>query len=58
MLIRHFMFLLVLSIFAASTASAQPWEDIDPGNAGWSTARLEAARLHSKALGPTGVMIV
>ncbi|MCP2137518.1 hypothetical protein J2S28_004621 [Rhizobium sp. SLBN-94] len=45
MFIRRFAFLFFLGIFIAGTARAQTWEDIDPRTAGWSTERLEAARL-------------
>ncbi len=58
MFIRRFAFLLVLGVFVAGTVHAQAWEDIDPVAAGWSAERLEAARLQSKALRPTALMIV
>ncbi|MDH0912511.1 beta-lactamase family protein [Rhizobium pusense] len=58
MSIRRFALLLVLGILVAGTVHAQTWQDIDPISAGWSAERLEAARLHSKALGPTALMIV
>lgn len=58
MFIRRFAFLLVLGILVAGTAHAQTWEDIDPMAAGWSLERLEAARLQSKILRPTALMII
>ncbi|WHO24123.1 serine hydrolase [Agrobacterium tumefaciens] len=58
MFIRRFAFLFFLGIFIAGTARAQTWEDIDPRTAGWSTERLEAARLQSKSLKSTAVMII
>ena len=58
MFIRRFAFLLVLGILLAGTAHGQTWEDIDPIAAGWSAERLDAARLQSKTLRTTALMIV
>lgn len=58
MFIRRFAGLLVVCILVAGTAHAQTWEDIDPTAAGWSAGRLDAARLQSKTLRPTALMIV
>lgn len=58
MFIRRVAVLLVLGIFVAGAARAQTWEDIDPMAAGWSAERLDAARLQSKILRPTALMIV
>lgn len=58
MFIRRFAFLLVLGILVAGTAHSQAWKDIDPIAAGWSAERLDAARLQSKTLKPTALMII
>lgn len=58
MFIRRFALLLALGILVAGTSHAQTWEDIDPIAAGWSAERLDAARLQSKTLRPTALMIV
>ncbi len=58
MFIRRAALLLVLGIFVAGAACAQTWEDTDPTAAGWSAERLDAARLQSKTLRPTALMIV
>ncbi|MCJ8148240.1 serine hydrolase domain-containing protein [Shinella sedimenti] len=58
MFARHFAFLLFVTILMSAQARAQAWEDVDPAVAGWSVERLEAARLQSKKLKPTALMIV
>jgi len=49
---------LLLLVLTAGSASAQPWETVNPAEAGWSADGLEAARQFSKGLKPTAVMIV
>ena len=56
--VRRFAFLLVVSILVVGNAWAQEWEEVDPVAHGWSAERLEAARLKSRALKPTALMIV
>lgn len=58
MFARHFAFVLFVSVLMSAQAHAQAWEDVDPAVAGWSVERLEAARLQSKKLKPTALMIV
>ncbi|MDX3972506.1 hypothetical protein [Shinella sp.] len=58
MFIRCVALLLVLVFLAAGTAHAETWNDIYPIAAGWSAERLDAARLQSKRLKFTALMIV
>jgi CubicO group peptidase (beta-lactamase class C family) len=50
------VFVAVLLI--ARQAGAQPWQQADPSNAGWSIDKLESAKRYSTSLKPTAVMIV
>src|SRR5688500_1266247 len=50
------VFVAVLLI--ARPAGAQPWQQADPSNAGWSIDKLETAKRYSTSLKPTAVMIV
>lgn len=50
--------IFVAALLIARQVSAQPWQEADPSNAGWSVEKLEAAKRYSTSLKPTAVMIV
>ncbi len=49
---------LIAALALCQPASAAPWENANPAQAGWSTSGLDAARQHSEKLGSTAIMIV
>lgn len=54
----RFLFPLALAIPMSAPVIAQPWEELDPMQSGWSTERLDIARNYSAGLKPTAVVIV
>jgi len=49
---------LIVSAICATAAKAEPWQEVNPVETGWSLEGLEAARQYSARLKPTAVMIV
>ncbi|MBX3580698.1 MAG: serine hydrolase [Rhizobiaceae bacterium] len=54
----RFLFALAVAALIGGTAGAQPWQELDPAQSGWSAERLDVARTYSKTLRPKGVMVV
>jgi CubicO group peptidase (beta-lactamase class C family) len=49
---------LIAALAICQPASAEPWENADPAQAGWSMSDLDAAKQHFETLGSTAIMIV